>query len=201
MLEPLQSAKRVNFLKAATAFEASLVLVAYAIGWKAEVDPLADLRFDPAAVGWGLLGTVPLCLVFLLSYRLPFENMQAIKNLLVERLGPLLYACGWLDLLYLGLLAGITEEILFRGLLQPLLEAHWGWLAGLLASNLVFALAHFVTPLYALLAGLTGLYLGLALDFGAGRNLLTPVFIHALYDFLAFLALARIYRAGHGMAF
>ena len=91
--------------------------------------------------------------------------------------------------------------MLFRGLLQPLAESRWGWAGGIAASNLLFALAHCVTPLYALLAGLTGLYLGLALDFGGERSLLTPMSLHALYDFLAFMAVARSYRAEHGVAF
>jgi len=37
--------------------------------------------------------------------------------------------------------------------------------------------------------------LGLALDIGGDRNLLTPIIIHGLSDFLAFLALMRRYRA------
>jgi membrane protease YdiL (CAAX protease family) len=32
-------------------------------------------------------------------------------------------------------------------------------------------------------------YLGLSLDYGGERNLLTPIAIHALYDFVAFLAI------------
>jgi len=65
-----------------------------------------------------------------------------------------------------------------------------------LASNLIFGMTHAVTPLYALLAAAVGVYLGLALDYGGDRNLLTPIIIHGLYDFLAFVALMRVYRAG-----
>lgn len=201
MFDPSRPPDRRVFLKTATYFESGLVLAAYLAGWLAGVDPLADLRFDWAALGFGVAGTVPLSLLFLAAYRLPSDGLRTIRRLLVERLGPFLDACRWTDLLYLGLLAGVTEEILFRGLLQPLLESRWGWAAGLAGSNLLFALAHCATPLYALLAGLTGVYLGLSLDFGGERNLLTPVAIHALYDFLAFLAVARLYRAEHGRAF
>lgn len=200
MSNPLPLPNRPSFLKLATCFEGSLVAAAYFIGWLAGADPLADLRLSLDALVWGLAGTVPLYLLFLVSYQVPAGRMHAIKRFLVDRLGPLLSACQWTELLYLGLLAGFTEEILFRGLLQPLAESYWGWAAGLIASNLLFALAHFVTPLYALLAGLTGVYLGFALDFGGERNLLTPVFIHSLYDFLAFLAVARTYRAERGLA-
>lgn len=201
MFEPSKPITRRAFLKVATFFEGSLVIIAYLIGWLTEVDPLANLSFNSNAWLWGLAGTVPLYLFFLFSYHLPFRSLYPIKRFLIERMGPLLNTCHWRELLYLGVLAGFTEEVLFRGLLQPLLESHWGWAAGIIVSNVFFAMAHFITPLYALLAGLTGLYLGFALDFGGERNLLTPILIHAIYDFLAFLAVARSYREEHGMAF
>ena len=97
----------------------------------------------------------------------------------------------------MALQAGISEEILFRGFLQPWFERNWGWAGGLVFSNLVFALVHWITPMYALLAGLTGVYLGLALDFGEERNVLIPTLIHALYDSCAFLAVAETYRRRH----
>ena len=201
MLDATNPQDRRAFLKVATYFEASLVAVAYAIGWLGDVDPLADLRPGLAPLLWGLAGTLPLYGFFHLFYRFPQGGLKTIKRLLIERLGPFLDACRWWELLYLGLLAGFTEEILFRGVLQPLMESHWGWGMGLALSNVLFAMAHFVTPLYAVLAGLTGLYLGFSLDFGGERNLLTPICIHAFYDFLAFWAVACAYRADRGVVF
>jgi membrane protease YdiL (CAAX protease family) len=61
-------------------------------------------------------------------------------------------------------------------------------------SNIVFALVHWVSPLYGLLAGLSGVYLGLSLDAGNERILLTPILIHATYDFLAFVFIAQTYQ-------
>ena len=75
------------------------------------------------------------------------------------------------------------------------MESSWGVTAGLIGSNILFGLVHAITPLYTVLATLVGIYLGLALDIGGDRNLLTPIIIHGLYDFLAFLALMRSYRA------
>jgi membrane protease YdiL (CAAX protease family) len=201
MFDPAKRSNPWAFLKLATYFEGGLVALAYLIGWLADVDPLANLHLEPYALVWGLVGTLPLYLVFLLTYHIPLGKLHLIKRFLIDRLGPLLDACGRLELLYLGILAGVTEEILFRGLLQPALEAHWGFGIGIIASNLMFAMAHFVTPLYALLAGLTGVYLGLSLDFGGERNLLTPIIIHAVYDYLAFMTVARTFRAEHGVAF
>jgi len=46
-----------------------------------------------------------------------------------------------------------------------------------------------------LLATLVGIYLGLALDVMGDKNLLVPVIIHGLYDFLAFLALMKTFKS------
>jgi membrane protease YdiL (CAAX protease family) len=101
----------------------------------------------------------------------------------------------WTDLFILAAIAGISEEILFRGVIQPWMESSWGLNTGLIGSSMLFGLVHAITPLYAVLAALVSIYLGLALDYGGERNLLTPIIIHGLYDFLAFLALMRSYRA------
>lgn len=201
MLDPRKDLSRTDFLKLATLFEGGLVIVAYVIGWFTDVDPWAHLMFNGAALAWGVAGTIPLYLLFLISYRIPIGELRTIKRFLIDKMGPFLTSCRWHDLLYLGLLAGLTEEVLFRGVLQPWMEGKWGWAAGLLASNLLFALAHWITPVYALLAGLTGLYLGFALDISGDRNLSIPILIHALYDFLAFIAIARTYREERSQVF
>ena len=59
---------------------------------------------------------------------------------------------------------------------------------GLLASA-VFGLFHLVTPTYALLATIVGVYLGVC--FAVTDNLLTVIVAHALYDFVALVYLTR----------
>jgi hypothetical protein len=53
-------------------------------------------------------------------------------------------------------------------------------------------MAHCITPTYAVLAGVIGGYLGGLLE--GANNILAPIVTHALYDFLAFLIVAREYR-------
>ena len=117
---------------------------------------------------------------FFASMRYPLGPLRAIREFLVEHLGPVLHQCTWYDLALVAMMAGLGEEILFRGLLQP-------WI-GLFASNIVFGVVHSVTPLYAVIAALIGTYLG-ALQL-VTNNLWPPVLAHALYDFVAFLAVA-----------
>ncbi len=194
MFDPRKSLRRFKFLSVATLFEGSLLIVAAVLGWVVSIDPFQHLVPSGAAWAWGVTGTLPLLAFFALSYYYPGDHLKPIKRFLIENLGPIFHACRWYDLLYLALLAGVSEEALFRGALQPWLESLHGWAFGLIVSNLVFGLAHWVTPVYGLLAALTGIYLGLSLDISGERNLLIPILIHALYDFLAFLAVVHSYR-------
>jgi len=183
-----------NFFKTACYFEGSLVLVAILLGWIADVDPFASLIFSETALADGLLATLPLLVIFFAMQQLPYPPLQKIRSMLLETLGARLYRQHWTDLLILASIAGFSEELLFRGALQPWLENAWNPATGLIASNLIFALVHAVTPLYALLAMLMGLYLGTFLDYGGERNLLIPIVIHTLYDFVAFFVILRNYR-------
>lgn len=183
-----------NFFKTACYFEAALILVAVALGWIVAINPFDFFYFSEQAIAYGILGTLPLFLLFLAFEQTSLESVQTIRKLLLDTLCPSLYQHHWVDLLILSAIAGLGEELLFRGALQPWLERAWGFEAGLIASSLVFGLVHAVTPLYAVLATLIGIYLGLSLDYGGSRNLLTPVIIHGLYDFLVFLALIKAYK-------
>lgn len=186
--------KPENFFKTACYFESSLIIVAVALGWVAEIDPFEHIYFSESAVMYGLFGTLPLFLIFLALEQMPFPSVQNIRQILIETLAPGLHRYHWADLFILAIIAGVSEEVLFRGVIQPWMENSWGMMAGLIVSNLLFGLVHAITPLYAVLATAVGIYLGLFLDYGGERNLLTPIVIHAVYDFLAFLAIMKTYR-------
>ncbi|MEQ1531429.1 MAG: CPBP family intramembrane glutamic endopeptidase [Methylococcales bacterium] len=184
-----------GFFKKECLFEAALVLVALLLGWLADINPFADLKFAEPDIFFAVLATLPLYLLFLILERVRFESVSNIRKLLFDTLAANLHNYHWTDLFMLAAIAGLSEELLFRGVIQPWLENLWGLSAGLLVSNLIFGLVHAVTPIYALLAALVGIYLGVSLDFMGERNLLIPIIIHGLYDFLAFIALMRAYRA------
>ena len=184
-----------DFFKSACLFEASLTLVAVVLGMIANINPFENLKFSELAIVYGVLGTAPLFMMFLSLEQVRHTSVSSIKDLLLKTLGPGLHKYHWTDLLILASIAGFSEELLFRGVIQPWIEHAWGAVTGLVVSNLIFGLVHAVTPLYALLATLVGIYLGLALDVTGDKNLLVPVIIHGLYDFLAFLALMKTFES------
>src|SRR5699024_6106890 len=111
-----------------------------------------------------IVGTLPMVLFFIACYRFPVRPLRRIRHLLINTLGPYLNTCYWYDLLFIAFLASACEELFFRGFLQLWMESKGGAMVGLIGSNLVFALAHFITPAYALITSLMGIYLGLLFD-------------------------------------
>ena len=173
-----------NFFKTACLFESSLLIISFFLGWLTGVDPFASLFFSEKALITGIFASLPLLIIYFALQQVSYAPLKKISSLLHETLGAALFHRHWTDLLVLALIAGFTEEVLFRGFLQPWLENVFNIGAGLLISNLIFALVHAVTPLYALLALMIVLYLGAFLDVDGQRNLLTPIVIHSLYDFV-----------------
>lgn len=183
-----------NFYQKACRFEASLLIAALALGWLAGVDPAANLHFSERDLAYGIAGTAPLILLFFALEHLSIPAATQIRELLLQTLAPGLAGRHWTDLLALSAIAGVSEEMLFRGVLQPWLADSWTPAAALIGANLLFGLAHAVTPLYAVLAALVGTYLSLSMQAGGGVNLLVPIVIHGLYDFFALWLLIRLYR-------
>ena len=191
---PKSFLKDHSFFSSACFFEAALIPLAIFLGSIGSINPFSNIFFTETALANGVIGTIPLILIFLAFEQIQAKSVGNIRRLLLETIGPGLLDRHWTDLLILALIAGIAEELLFRGVIQPWIEQFWGVTAGLVISNFIFGLVHAVTPLYALLAGIVGMYLGLSLNYGTEENLLVPIIIHGLYDFLAFFALIRMYR-------
>ena len=138
---------------------------------------------------------MPLFLLFLALQQLQHQSLSYIKDLLFKTLAANLYTRHWADLLWLSCIAGVSEELLFRGVIQPWIAASWGIMAGIVVSNIIFGLLHAITPLYTVLVTLVGIYLSWSMTVADENNLLIPIIIHSLYDFLALFALMRLYRA------
>jgi membrane protease YdiL (CAAX protease family) len=167
--------------------EGGLMLLAIGLGWLLDHRPLDHFELTAAAALWGLAAAAPMLLAFVLMVRWPIGPLRGIKTFTDTVVRPLMATCTVVDLFGISVLAGVGEEMLFRGLMQDLF-ARWMhvWMAVVLASAL-FGMMHAVTPTYAVLAALTGAYLG-AVYLWTG-SLLAPMIAHGLYDFVALLYL------------
>lgn len=185
---------RSQFLIYATAFQAGLAIVAFGLAWLLQINPFDHVELSGRAFATGIVGTVPMLILFAITYQFPVGALKEIKQLLMEMLGPSLSECRWYELAWVALGAGISEELLFRAVLQAWLD-QWGPMVGLGVSNLLFGFAHAVTPLYVVLAGLLGVYLGVLYEFTGDENLVVPALAHGLYDLVAFVVVRRSFQA------
>jgi membrane protease YdiL (CAAX protease family) len=115
--------------------------------------------------------------------------LARIKQFCREVVRPIFAPCTLLDLALISACAGIGEELLFRGVIQAALSRPLGTGLGLAAASLLFGLLHPITPVYIVLAGLMGAYLGAV--WLASGNLLVVIIAHGLYDFLILAYLVR----------
>lgn len=177
---------RRDFLRLAVLAEGGVLVLALLLGWLIGIDPWAHVVWTAPAVVIGLLATAPIFLVYAFA--------RDTRTIAIETIGPALSLCRWYDLIALAAFAGIGEELLFRGVLQPWFSGASAWV-GFVATNILFGLVHFVTPTYALIAGGLGMYLSLVAFEVPRANLLSAIIAHGLYDYVAFLLIIREYRA------
>ena len=178
-------------------FEGGLAVIAWFVGWLCDFSPLKTLEWNVQAFIWGLVGTLPLLAGLVVIDRYPLGPLRELKQVVDESIVPLFRGFRIWQFAVLATLAGVGEELLFRGLLQgaianvlqaqlPPIPATWIALA---IASVVFGLMHPITRTYAFLCMLVGLYLGGLWIYT--ENLLVPIIIHAAYDFVALVYLAR----------
>jgi CAAX protease family protein len=170
-------------------FEGGLGALAWLLGWWLEQPPLERFAWEVRDLAWGVAACLPMAAAFFLVRHGEAEPLRRVREVVDEIIPALLGRCTWVELAVLSLLAGVGEEMLFRGVLQPVFGRWLHPWAGLLLASLLFGLVHPLTWLYVVLAALFGVYLGWL--YVATDNLLTPITAHAVYDFVVLLYLLR----------
>ncbi len=164
----------------ATAFGLALVALALlwtAVLWKRPIDwfPREHWALD-LALG-AITGTLYALIAWTLAHTI--DTFRRLKDLLIQSLD--MNALRPAHALLFGLIAGVPEEILFRGALQPVL----GWII----TSLIFGVLHSITPTYFIYASAAGaLFSGLTIWRG---GLWAPIAAHAAIDTIMFLLLIR----------
>lgn len=169
----------------AVAVEASLAAIAFCLAWAAGFSPLVGWDGSWSAVLQGLAGTMPLLAVMGLAEAFPIGPLRHAKELGDQFVRPFVARLTLFDIVLFSVLAGVCEELFFRGFLQNFL-AYWlpTWAAWLLTA-VAFGLAHPVSRAYVVLAGLIGLYFTVL--YACLGNLLVVMIAHGVYDLIVML--------------
>lgn len=174
-LEPLSRNQILIFMGVTAIF-----LLAIAKIWqKLGQVQLLSIEFNTQALLWSLGLAAGITLASSIIYRL-WEAYRRSADIYLELvIKPLL----WTDLIWLGLLPGMSEELLFRGVMLPALGLNLG---AVLISSLLFGVLHLSGngqwP-YVVWATIVGFALGYcALITG---NLVVPVVAHIITNLIS----------------
>lgn len=162
--------------------EGGLVVIAWILGWFLDRPPFPMLFWSPLDSLLGVVLALPMVALGLALVHWPIGPFGKIRKFTQENLCPLLATCTPLDLVCIAVLAGVGEEMLFRGVIQTYLIDHHGLIAGIFLAAALFGALHSVTLTYSIFAAVLGLYPGLI--FYWRGNLLAPILCHTLYDLI-----------------
>lgn len=135
-----------------------------------------DTRTLLISVGLTVVLTVANFGLFAVGRR--FEFARDVYSFFDDEIFPLLREATVVDVIVLAAVAGFSEELLFRGMLQPRM--------GLVAASVLFGLLHgpdYKLWPFAVWAACVGA--GFGIVYRETENILIPMLVHALYDGVA----------------
>ena len=138
---------------------------------------------------YALLLSLPMFASLFLAMRSKWKPLSQLREELEEKVYPIFINSNIVDLVLIALLAGVGEELFFRGWLQGALSNRLGLWLGILIASAIFGFAHYLSLTYAVYAFITGIYLGVI--YHLTGNLFVVMTIHGLYDFIALVILVR----------
>jgi membrane protease YdiL (CAAX protease family) len=190
------TSKSQSVMNMALVTEGGMLLLALSLGLLMPRGPLAQIDWSTGQFWrnalWGGAACLPLLALLLLLRCTPLAFLKRFKQLIDELVLPMFGELSLLQLAVIAMLAGVGEELLFRGVIQQAISDRFGWPIGLVSTSVLFGLAHALSRTYAVLAGLIGAYFG-SLCIWTG-DLLPAIVAHGLYDFCALVFLVRMAR-------
>jgi membrane protease YdiL (CAAX protease family) len=176
------SSRRVLVLALLT--QGALILAAYGLSRLTNVSPVWGDPPRDMAVGLG--GALVLAAAnYVLLTRAPSNWLvDGVRAVYHEVLVPLFSRFSTPSIVLVGMVAGIGEEWLFRGVLQPIV----GWVVASVAFGLAHVGARHMLPFGVWASGMGFLLGGLAVVTG---GLTAPMVAHGVYDMLALAYLRR----------
>lgn len=140
------------------------------------------------AVAIGTLLAIVTFLLFAVIYRFGGKFAQALLND-TRRVSGIFSGYSWVHLACVAALAGVGEELLFRGFLQTWLSNHFTITWAILIASIIFGLLHYLSHAYFISVTLMSVAFGVT--YYIMDSLLMVMVWHAVYDFIALVVLVK----------
>jgi hypothetical protein len=174
---PPSEARTFSFVLFGTLF---LGLIAVGASFLTGTPLTQQLRLNPNDFLIGIIATLPLVVFLWWFSNTTLEHLVSFRRSQIKFFAEIGFTFTPTRIALMAIGAGISEELLFRGVFQSWLAGFTPVILAIVLSNILFGLLHMRTVLYAIIAGLVGAYLGAL--FAVTDNLLAPMVTHALYD-------------------
>ena len=138
-----------------------------------------------------VIGTIlAICtfLLFVIVYRFGGKFAQALLND-SRRVSTLFNGYSWAHLACVAVLAGVGEELLFRGFLQTWLGDYVAIIWAILVASVIFGLLHYLSHAYFISVTVMSAAFGIA--YYVADSLLMVMVWHGVYDFIALTVLVK----------
>ncbi|MDZ4263342.1 MAG: type II CAAX endopeptidase family protein [Pseudomonadota bacterium] len=140
------------------------------------------------AVAMGTLFAMVTFLLFTLIYRFGGKFAQALLND-TRRVSGIFSGYSLGHLACVAALAGVGEELLFRGFLQLWLSSHFAIIWAILVASIIFGFLHYLSHAYFISVTLMSIAFGAA--YYITDSLLMVMVWHGVYDFIALVVLVK----------
>jgi uncharacterized protein len=185
--------ERNNGFAMAVIVEGGLALVALVLAWLFSVPLRVQLPSTTSdlvsATLRGLLVTLPMLVAFFWLVHSSRATLRQLREQVEWLIGEMFPDATIGQFAMVAVLAGVGEELLFRGVVQWVVSAWTTPIVGLVIASLLFGLLHALSKLYFVLATAIGFLFGwLVYEY---NDLVAPMVAHSVYDFVALVYLHR----------
>ena len=165
-------------LRLAVLGESLLVVVALAWLWWRQMSLVVGGLVEGLLVGCSGAAALAVASFYLLCRAPDVQAVRSVRRLYIETLKPVFGSVSLAEIVVISVAAGIGEELLFRGVLQPEV--------GLVTASIIFGLLH-MGGIGTLFFGCWVMLMGSVLGYLAiwTEGLLASIVAHAVYDAIA----------------
>jgi membrane protease YdiL (CAAX protease family) len=180
--------KQKELVSTVITVESLLFLIASAWGYFAHINPFISIRLNLSDITFAVLMAILLLIINFIVINIIPKYIPVFKHLkeAYDEITPVAANVTFQGAFIIAVFSGFAEEFLFRGILQIQF--------GMIIAAIIFGVFHIgskKTVWYGIYAVLIGLYLGWL--YHITGNLIVPIMVHCLNNFLALFYMRYYY--------